>query len=67
MILVSIIYASCDQSSSVPHKFHVNQRSNRILSPELILLVLRTTLGIKINVAFEHALHHICIWEAWVC
>jgi hypothetical protein len=52
MIFVGIIYASCDQSSYVPHKFRVNQRSNRILSPELILLVLLTTLRIKINVAF---------------
>jgi hypothetical protein len=25
MIFVSIIYASCDQSSSVLHKFRVNQ------------------------------------------
>jgi hypothetical protein len=49
-----------------PISFMSNQRSTRILRPELILLVLLTTLGIKINVAFEHALHHICIWEAWV-
>jgi hypothetical protein len=26
-------------------------------------LVLLTTLWIKINVAFEHALHRICTWE----
>jgi hypothetical protein len=38
MIFVSTIYASCDQSSSVLHRFRVNQRSNRFLSPELVLL-----------------------------
>jgi hypothetical protein len=50
----------------VLHKFRVNQRSNRFLSPEVILLVLLTTLGIKINVAFDRALHSMCIGEAWV-
>jgi hypothetical protein len=44
MILVGIIYASCDQSSSVLHKFRVDQRSNRFIDPELIPLVLLTTL-----------------------
>jgi hypothetical protein len=67
MIFVGIIYASCEPSSSALHERRVNQESNRFLSPELILLDLLTTSGIKINVAFEHALHHICIWEAWVC
>jgi hypothetical protein len=66
MIFVSTTYASCDPSSSVLQKFRVNQRSNRFINPELILLVLLTTLGSKINVTFEHALHRICIWEAWV-
>jgi hypothetical protein len=49
MIFVSIIYASCDQSSSVLHKFRVNQRSNRLLSPELVLWVLLTTLCFKLK------------------
>jgi hypothetical protein len=44
MIFVGIIYASCDQSSSVLHRFRGNQRSNQFLSPELIRLVLLTTL-----------------------
>jgi hypothetical protein len=47
--LVSIIYASCDQSSSVLHIFRVNQRSNQFLSPELIRLVLLTTLCVKLK------------------
>jgi hypothetical protein len=42
-----MIYASCDQSSGVLHKFRVNQRSNRFLSPEPILLVLLPTLELK--------------------
>jgi hypothetical protein len=42
MIFVSIIYASCDQSSSVLHELRANQESDRFLSSELILLVLLT-------------------------
>jgi hypothetical protein len=49
MIFVGIIYASCDQSSSVLHKFRVNQRSNRFINPELILLVLLMTLWFKLK------------------
>jgi hypothetical protein len=49
MIVVSIIYASCDQSSSELHKFRVNPRSNRFLSRELILLVLLTTSCVKVK------------------
>jgi hypothetical protein len=43
MIFVSIIYASCDQSSSELRKFRVNPRSNRFLSLELILFGLAQT------------------------
>jgi hypothetical protein len=49
MIFVSIIYASCDQSSYVLHKLRANQEANRFLSPELILLVLLTTLCFKVK------------------
>jgi hypothetical protein len=49
MIFVGIIYASCEPSSSVLHELHANQKSNRFLSPELILLVLLTTLCFKVK------------------
>jgi hypothetical protein len=43
-MFVSITYGSCDESSSVLHKFRVNQRSNQFLSPELILFGLAQAL-----------------------
>jgi hypothetical protein len=44
MIFVSIIYASCDQSSSVLHELRANQESNRFINPELILFGLAQNL-----------------------
>jgi hypothetical protein len=66
MILVSVIYASCDQSSSVLRRFRVNQESNRFLSPNLFFGLVHNLVLYSKNVAFEHALHRICIWEVWV-
>jgi hypothetical protein len=57
---------SCDQSSSVLHQLRVDHRSNQFLNPELVLFGLAQILRVKLNVAFEHALHSMCIWEAWV-
>jgi hypothetical protein len=51
-----VIKSSSVVNLKLVRKFRVNQRSNRILSPDLILLVLLTTLRIRINVAFGHAL-----------
>jgi hypothetical protein len=41
-----MIHASSDQSSSVLHEFRANQRSNRLLNPELILFGLAQNLVI---------------------
>jgi hypothetical protein len=63
MIFVSVIYASCEPSSSVLHELRVNQESNQFLIPELILLVLLTTLCFKFKKMLLLSMH--CIAYAF--
>jgi hypothetical protein len=64
LFMLVVIKSSSVVNLKLVQKFCVNQRFDRILSPDLILLVLVTTLRIKINVSFGHALHSTCIWES---